>query len=192
MNKLTKTLEAIDILHQNDPQQIMIEGKNIGKELLYAQQMSTWLVKLQPKPNEIQQISVRSQHLCRWQLARNQYEMNRSGYLTWRKEQGIRHAEKAVQVMNVNGYSQLECDTVYNIVSKKRVKGDANTQIMEDCACLVFLEFQFAKFIENHSIEKNIRIVQKTWLKMSEQAHQFALQLPFSAAELSIIEQALA
>ncbi|NRA70721.1 MAG: DUF4202 domain-containing protein [Gammaproteobacteria bacterium] len=193
MTKLIKTLAAIDTLHHGDPNQQLINGVATADEFIYAQQMTTWLNKLTPSPSELAQIAVRSQHLCRWELPRSQFEMNRAGYLKWRVAQGKYHGEKASQVMRAHGYEPQSCDEIIDIVRKKNIKSNNDTQLMEDAACLVFLEFQFKDFVEGiASDEKVIRIVQKTWVKMSEQAHQFALQLSYSDQELTLIKQALA
>lgn len=191
--KLANTLAAIDLLHRGDPKQVTDNGVEIANELLYARQMTAWLNKLTDQPGELVQIAVRSQHLCRWELARDKFEMNRAGYFKWRIEQGKYHAQKASQVMSDHGYDQDSCQLVYDIVRKKNLKTNADTQLMEDAACLVFLEFQFKDFVAGIASEdKVIRIVQKTWAKMSPSAHQFALQLDFSASELALIQKALA
>ena len=43
MSKLINTLAAIDLLHQADHTQVIDNGNEIANELLYAQQMTTWL-----------------------------------------------------------------------------------------------------------------------------------------------------
>jgi len=192
MSKLINTLAAIDLLHQADPTRVIDNGNEIANELLYAQQMTTWLDKLTDAPSEFAQIAARSQHLCRWQLPRADFEMNRAGYYKWRIAQGKYHGEKASQAMADNGYDQVSCDKVYDIVRKKNIKSDPDTQLMEDAACLVFLEFQFVDFAQAHDDEKIIRIVQKTWAKMSDNGHQLALKINFGANELSLVQQALA
>ena len=192
MTNLTNTLNAIDELHRGDPKKVTVDGAQIANELLYAQQMTTWLNKLTNSPSELVQIAVRSQHLCRWELARDQFEMNRAGYFKWRIAQGKYHATKAVAAMSANGYDQNSCDQVFEMVRKSNLSTNSDTQLMEDAACLVFLEFQFKDFASGYSDEKIIRIVQKTWAKMSEDAHQFALKLQYSASELALIQQALA
>jgi Domain of unknown function (DUF4202) len=193
MSKLTNTLAAIDLLHQGDPKKVTDNGEEIANELLYAQQMTAWLNKLTDNPGEFIKIAVRSQHLCRWELPRDKFEMNRAGYLKWRIEQGKYHAQKASQVMSDNGYDRDSCQVVYEMVRKKNLKSNPDTQLMEDAACLVFLEFQFKDFAQRVSNdEKIIHIVQKTWAKMSPSAHDFALKLSYSDSELALIQQALA
>lgn len=49
-----------------------------------------------------------------------------------------------------------------NLVMKKGLKSDPEAQILEDVVCLVFLDYYFEEFSQNHSEEKLIRIVKKT------------------------------
>jgi hypothetical protein len=64
------------------------------------------------------------------------------------------------------------------IVSKKGLKVNPETQMMEDVVDLVFIEHYMAGFAAQHpeySEEKWIQIINKTWQKMSPRAHEFAL-----------------
>ncbi|WP_062268487.1 DUF4202 domain-containing protein [Endozoicomonas arenosclerae] len=188
MSRIQQTLAAIDALHAQDPE--TIEGK--AKELIYAENMSAWLQKLNSDASEELQIAVRSQHLCRWEIARSEFPMDRPGYLKWRTELGKLHARKAVEVMKDQGYSEESCQQAETIIRKLGLKRNAEAQTLEDCACLVFIETDFLNFAAKHPEEKIIRIVQKTWAKMSEQAHQKALALDLPDEALSLIQKALA
>ena len=60
-------------------------------------------------------------------------------------------------------------------------------------ACLVFLDDQFDEFekgIEDE--EKVLKILQKTWLKMSTEGRRLALSLEMSEKSRLLIEKALA
>ncbi len=188
MSPLESTLQAIDALHSQDPK--TVNGK--AQELVYAEHMSAWLKHLNPQASEELQIAVRSQHLCRWELPRADFPEGRTGYLKWRMEQFRLHGEKAAEVMRNQGFNQDSRDRVIAIIRKQNLKRDNDVQTLEDCACLVFLEHEFQVFSNKYEEEKIIRIVQKTWKKMSHQAQQTALGLNFSKQELALIEAALA
>ncbi|KEQ11517.1 DUF4202 domain-containing protein [Endozoicomonas numazuensis] len=188
MSRIQQTLAAIDALHAQDPE--TVEGK--AKELIYAENMSAWLEKLNADASDELNIAVRSQHLCRWEIPRSEFPMDRPGYLKWRTELGKLHARKAVEIMQTQGYSKESCQQTESIIRKLGIKRNTETQTLEDCACLVFIETDFLNFAEKHPEEKVIRIVQKTWAKMSEQAHQEALALDLPAEALSLIQKALA
>ena len=188
MTRLAETLAAIDQLHGMDPN--IVDGT--PAELSYALQMTHWLQQLAPDASEELQIAVRSQHLCRWEIPRSEYPEGRTGYLKWRTELGKLHARKASEVMTQNGYSEERCKKASAIIRKQGIKRNADTQTLEDCACLVFLTRDFSAFAAKHPKDKVISIVQKTWKKMSEQAQQKALELPFSESDLQVLQEALA
>ena len=187
MTPLRQTFVDIDTLHARDPQ--TTAGK--ANELIYAERMTAWLERLAPNASEELQIAVRSQHLCRWELPRSDYPKGRTGYLQWRSELGKMHAEKAVEVMAQNGYNESSQKQAYSLVRKLNLKKNAQSQTLEDCACLVFLEFEFSGFVAKHAEEKLIPIIQKTWAKMSLQAQQRALKLNFSDQQQDLLTRAL-
>ena len=77
------------------------------------------------------------------------------------------------------------------LLLKERLKLDADVQLLEDVICLVFLENYFANFSQQHTEEKLIGIVKKTWRKMSPQGQQAALALDFSPEAVAMIEKEL-
>jgi len=80
---------------------------------------------------------------------------------------------------------------VRTLVEKRGIKTDAEVQRLEDVICLVFLEYYFIDFAARHDEEKLIGIVQKTWSKMSDAGHHFALTLPFPESIQALLGKAL-
>ncbi len=130
-------------------------------------------------------------HLQRWQVPREDYPEGRVGYLTWRRDQGIRAGDTAAKLMNDAGYSSDDTQRVATLVNKKGLGRDPDVQALEDCACLVFLENYFADFSRKVEHDHMLRIIQKTWRKMSPQAHEQALALPMSPASAALVNEAL-
>jgi hypothetical protein len=117
--------------------------------------------------------------------------MNRKGYLTWRRDLGKFHANKAAEILSVVGYEEATIERVGFLLQKKQLKKDVETQVLEDVICLVFLEFYFEKFSEKYPAQKLIEILQKTWTKMSVKGQQAALELSLSKESLALISKAL-
>lgn len=186
------TLAAIDALHAQDPRPTTLaDGTSQPQELIYAQRMSRWLEQLQDAPNELLSIAVRAQHLQRWQLPRSDYPEGRIGYLTWRRDQSAQAGDTTAALMEEAGYSQEEAKRVASIIRKQGLGRDSDVQALEDCACLVFLENYFADFSRKVEHDHMVRIVQKTWGKMSPQAHALALTLPMNDACTTLVKEAL-
>ena len=82
------------------------------------------------------------------------------------------------------GYAQDDCDRVARVVRKEGIKRDAEVQVLEDVAALVFLRWYFAGFAEGRDAEQIVRIVAKTAHKMSPEgrAAAAALDLPVELA----------
>jgi hypothetical protein len=191
MIKLQDILNDIDLLHANDPERIDVNGKSRPAELVYAERMSACLKKLADNPSPELQIAVRSQHLCRWEIQRSEYPMDRPGYLKWRTDLAKLHAEKAAEVMKMHNCDEESIKQTVSIIRKQNLKTSMEAQAMEDCACLVFIETGFLDFAAKHPEEKIIDIVQKTWAKMSDKAKEEALKLPLPQEALALVTKAL-
>ncbi|WP_111708760.1 DUF4202 domain-containing protein [Lutibacter citreus] len=191
LEKFNKAIELFDEANSLDPNKELYNGTEFPKELLYAVRMTEQLNKFAPNSSEALQLTVRCQHICRWEIARDSYEMNRVGYLTWRKDLKDFHAKKASEILASLGYDDELIAQVQILLLKKHLKKNADTQTLEDVICLVFLEFYFLKFSKKYSEEKMIDIVQKTWKKMSEKGHEAALKLNLPQDALALITKAL-
>jgi len=187
-----KAIQLFDAANSEDPFEESAHGKTYPKELLYAQRMSAKLDDFEPNASEAVQLTVRCQHICRWEIPRDSYEMNRKGYLTWRRDLAKFHANKASKILKEVGYDDAMIEKVTFLLQKKQLKKNEETQLLEDVICLVFLEFYFEKFAQKYSEEKLIDIVQKTWAKMSNKSHDAALKLEFSEFSSNLIQKALA
>jgi hypothetical protein len=189
--KFTKAIQLFDEANALDPNKEIFNDKEFPKELLYAERMTEQLNKFAPNSSEALQLTVRCQHICRWEIPRDSYEMNRVGYLNWRKDLKDFHAKKASEILKSVGYDAQTIADVEFLLLKKQLKKNADTQTLEDVVCLVFLEYYFLKFSEKYSEEKLIDIVQKTWKKMSEKGHKAALELKLPDTALALITKAL-
>jgi len=66
---------------------------------------------------------------------------------------------------------------------KSNFPRDAESRVLEDALCLVFLEFQFAALADKMGEDKMINAVKKTWKKMTPAAQARALALPLGPNE---------
>ncbi|WP_372982085.1 DUF4202 family protein, partial [Marinobacter sediminum] len=103
----------------------------------------------------------------------------------------------AAEIMAECGFEAAECEKVETILTKRELRQDADTQLLEDVACMVFLERYFADFYEekaDYDRGKWLRIVRRTWGKMSPRGHEAALKLAegMPAHLLALLQEALA
>ncbi|GAA4272605.1 DUF4202 domain-containing protein [Aquimarina gracilis] len=189
---LLEAYKLFDEANAKDPNSEKVNGDLIPKELIYGQRMTKTLGDFEPNASAALKLAARSQHICRWEISRDRYPMDRVGYLKWREELKKFHASKASTILQEVGYDDDIIERVSFLLQKKKLKKDEGTQTLEDVICLVFLEYYYEEFLVKHSDEKVIDILQKTWRKMSEKGHKAALALSYSEKALALIQQALA
>lgn len=191
-NRLENTIKAIDNINSQDINTITTEEGIFPKEVLYSLRMTACLQAHWPKASELLSIAIRAQHIERWAIPRTDYPLGKAGYYKWRTELAKHHAKLTSQVMRNNEYDASEINDVCAMLEKKNLKSCANTQTLEDVACLVFLTYYFDDFYQKHDEEKLISIVRKTWNKMSEKGHTIALEAKLPTHLQSIVNKALA
>jgi hypothetical protein len=191
-SKLEAAFKLFDSYNKKDPHIFTWDGLRYPQEYFLALKLYEWVLKLEPKSSDELLLASRSQHIGRWEIPRDSYPEGREAYLKWRKDLGLFHAEKAAAIMKDAGYSLEVIDRVTHIILKKKIKADAEVQIMENALCLVFLEFQYSDFYPKHAPDKVINILKKSLLKMDGHGHQFALLLNYTEQGLLYVNAALA
>jgi hypothetical protein len=191
-------LELIDDAHRQDPNTIQVDGETVPYELHYARKMSRFLDLHTPDAGPLLRTAARAQHFRRWEIPRDSYPRTKAGYFAWRTFLKKRQAEQVRQLCLLPecNYGVEEADKVAALIAKEDLKkgegeGDADAQVIEDVACLVFLDDQLDKFEREHDEEKMIGILQKTWVKMGARGRELALSMDLSPRGKELVGKAL-
>lgn len=171
-DRFTKAIAAFDAYHQRDPNVEIFNGKEQPKELLYALRMTDRLAVFAPEASEAVKLAARCQHIGRWEIPREKYPMEKKGYLQWRNEEKFHHAEIAGKILDDCGYDGETIGKVKALLLKKELFTNADTQLLEDVVCLVFIEYYLDDFASKHEDDKVVDILQKTLRKMSRAGKQ--------------------
>ena len=185
--KFAAALRRFDEENSRDPNQEDAQPR----ELLYAQRLTGWVLRLAPDASEALRLAARCQHICRWESPRENYPMTRAGYLKWRADLKKFHAEKSGAILREVGYDDETIHRVQDLNLKKHFPTDAEARTLEDALCLVFLEFQLANLVNKTAKEKTINALQKSWGKMTEAARAEALKLNYGEREKALLQRAL-
>ena len=185
-DRMSRLLAKLEALNSQDPNQELADGIAWPRELIYAKRLAAWVQRLEPNASEELLIASHGQHVCRWTIPRNRYEMNRKGYLRWREDLKTFHADTVARLMQEEGYPQKTIDHLRQIIRKRDFQ-DPVTQCVEDALCLVFLETQFSDLRNKTPDDKMADILRKTWRKMSERGKQAALALTLPVADKDFI-----
>ena len=191
--RFSQAIAGIDRFNQGDPNRLTVAGQAIAKELYYGQRMSHWLTQLAPDSSEALRLAARAQHIGRWTSPRADYPMDKQGYYRWRRALAVYHATTAGEILQAAGYDEATVARVGQLLRKENLKTDEEAQLLEDAACLVFLENFFTDFSRRHDDGKVIDILRKTWAKMSPKGHAAALALKDSLPDdrRRLVEDAL-
>ncbi|MBC8041758.1 MAG: DUF4202 domain-containing protein [Opitutaceae bacterium] len=184
--------QLIDSAHAADPA-LTPDGR--PAELVYADRVEAWVMKLVPETSADLRLAARCQHLERWLTPRATFPEGKVGYLNWRRSLYVKQADRARELLLTAGLATSSADDVHTWVSKTGLKTNPGTQALEDAAVLVFLENEIGAFAAQHAEyprEKFVDILQKTWRKLSPSAQQSALGLELPPAIAGLVRDALA
>ncbi|SDG37785.1 protein of unknown function [Limimonas halophila] len=184
-------IAALDAANAEDPRTVTVDGESWPAELLYARRMRAWLDRLYPDASDALRLAASAQHVRRWEIPRGDYPEGRDGYLRWRTHLKRHHAKVAAAIL-----ADAECDDatirrVQTLVRKQGIKTDPETQALEDVIGVVFLDSYAADFVEKHDEAKVVRILAKTWAKMSETGREAALTLDLPPRVRTLVERAV-
>lgn len=189
--RLVEVITAIDAANGRDPSTIEVDGRILPAELVYGRRMSATLADMAPQASDELRIAARGQHIERWTSPRKSYPQGRVGYLRWRKDLQGFHARRIGEIMARAGYGPSAINRVGALIRKERLKADAEAQMLEDVACLVFLQHYLADFLRKTDHDKLAGILAKTWNKMSPLARDAARKLSLPAPAAMLLEQSL-
>src|SRR5262245_15156330 len=190
--RFAEVVAAIDAANARDPNAIEVDGQRLAAELVYGQRMSETLARLAPEASETLRIAARGQHIERWTSPRRSYPEGRAGYLRWRKDLQAFHAARVGEIMTAAGYDAAAIGRAGALIRKERLKADAEAQMLEDVACLVFLAHYLGDFLRKTDHDKLAGILAKTWNKMSPRGREAAHKLHLPAPVPALLEQGLA
>src|SRR2546428_1301634 len=175
--RFAAALRRFDQENSRDPNREEVDDLARPRELIYAQWLTNWVLKICPEASEELRLAARCQHLCRWQVPRDSYPMTRAGYLRWREDLKKFHAQKAGEILRETGYPEKVITRVQALNLKKNFPQNPESRVLEDALCLVFLEHQFAALAAKTTEDKIVNALQKAWKKMTPAAQDIARTL---------------
>jgi hypothetical protein len=171
---LEAVFAAVDRANGEDPNRIDFDGGQWPLAELQGLRATHWLERLAPDAADAVWIAARAHHLRRWTVARLDFPEGRAGYHRWKRAVKEVHAEALAGVTEGLGLPEDVLARAQDLVRRKGLGTDPETQLIEDVACLVFLETQYEPLIDKIGREKVVDAVRKTVVKMSPAAISLA------------------
>jgi hypothetical protein len=172
-----EALERFQAAHFEDPRTILVNGVVVPWSVHYHARLAHWVSRFAPDASLPLRLAAGCQHIRRWTLARNDYEVGRRGYRRWRSDLAQMHARTARQVLEEVGIDETTIVRVESLVRKVGLARDPEVQLFEDAICMVFFELDYADLAAKHDDAKLIDILRRTWEKMSPAGREAALAL---------------
>ena len=188
MTSLDAAIVAIDAANADDPTDFG------GEPLALAQGRLAdgWVQRLAVGAGEELRLAARAHHLRRWVVPRTSYPAGRAGYLRWRRDQKLRHAEELAEILRGCGFADVTIERATAIVTKTGLGSDPEVQTFEDAVSLTFIETQFRSTMDKLADdEKMIDVVAKTLRKMSQAGHIAAGTIELDALSAGILARAV-
>ncbi|MCB0429531.1 MAG: DUF4202 domain-containing protein [Flavobacteriales bacterium] len=190
-NAFDRAVAQMDAVNATDPNRVSFNGAEYGDVQLHAKRLQQWIRKLNPHASEALLLASHCQHIRRWDIPRADFPMNRKGYLQWRSTLARHHADCSESILKEVGYDDDIIRQVRTINLKTNRATNPDVQTMEDALCLVFLEFEAARFAAGYADEKMMDILRKSWNKLSKRGREMALGLELDDHLASLIRRAL-
>jgi Domain of unknown function (DUF4202) len=184
---LNTALAAIDAANAHDPNLIEVEGVARPRAEFQGIRATHWVWRLAPDAEVSVVLAARAHHLRRWAVARADYPDGRAGYHRWKRDARDAARQAIVDVLNPVGADHATIERVGALVNRDDLGRDRGTQLVEDAACLVFLETQYDELIDRLGEDKVAEAVRKTLKKMSPEAIAIAGEAVKTATGLALL-----
>ena len=186
--RFAAAVAAIDAANSADPGAVEVRGAGPRPlALVHGELAAEWVGVLSPDAGELVSLAARAHHLRRWELPRTQYAAGRAGYLQWKRDQRKRHAGDIGALLAGVGYEPDDIVQVQAMVLRQGPGG----QLVEDAACLVFIETQLAAVATQLDRDHLLDVIRKTANKMSPAALAAVSSMPLGEVERSLLVEAL-
>jgi hypothetical protein len=187
----SRALAALDACNAADPTREDVDGVERPAAQAFAERLTHWLLRRAPEASEPLRLAARSQHMERWKIPRDTYPATREGYLAWREALGAYHAERSAEVLRAVGMPEEVVARVQALNRKEGLATDPEMQALEDALCLEFLAHELEAFAGRTDHDKTVRILRRTWKKMSPEGRRLALEVPLGARGAALVQEAL-
>ena len=190
--RLTTAFSAIDAANEADPTIVTVRGEQLPLALAHGRLASGWVLRLAERPDDALLIAARAHHLRRWEVPRTDYPDGRPAYLRWRKDQKARHARDVAVLLEPLGYSPESIGRVQALIRREGLGSDPDAQVVEDAACLVFIETQLSAMVSRFERQHYLDVIRKTARKMSPEGLAAVGEIPLDETAQALLAEAFA
>ena len=187
-----RAVAAIDAANGDDPNRVTVRGDDEPLALAHGRLAVEWVTRLVPDADDALLLAARAHHLRRWEVPRSSYPEGKAGYLRWKRDQRVRHANDIEALLADAGYDTVTIERTQTLIRRDDLRTDAGAQAVEDAACLVFLETQLASVADRLDHAHLLDVLRKSARKLSSAGLTAMADVPLDAAGRALLAEALA
>ena len=186
-----RAVAAIDAANGDDPNRVTVRGDDEPLALAHGRLAVEWVTRLVPDADDALLLAARAHHLRRWEVPRSSYPEGKAGYLRWKRDQRVRHANDIEALLADAGYDTVTIERTQALIRRDDLRTDAGAQAVEDAACLVFLETQLASVADRLDHAHLLDVLRKSARKLSSAALAAVADVPLDDAGRALLAEAL-
>ena len=186
-----RAVAAIDAANGDDPNRVTVRGDDEPLALAHGRLAVEWVTRLVPDAEDALLLAARAHHLRRWEVPRSSYPEGKAGYLRWKRDQRVRHANDIEALLADAGYDTVTIERTQALIRRDNLRTDAGAQAVEDAACLVFLETQLASVADRLDHAHLLDVLRKSARKLSPAALAAVGDVPLDDAGRALLAEAL-
>ena len=187
-----RAVAAIDAANGDDPNRVTVRGDDEPLALAHGRLAVEWVTRLVPDADDALLLAARAHHLRRWEVPRSSYPEGKAGYLRWKRDQRVRHANDIEALLADAGYDTVTIERTQTLIRRDDLRNDPGAQSVEDAACLVFLETQLASVADRLDHAHLLDVLRKSARKLSSAGLTAVADVPLDDAGRALLAEALA
>lgn len=163
-------------------------------ELMHAELVLKWTLKLKPDADEALQIAALSHDIDRAVTGITEKDLKDYSQIDeFKKEHSLRSANIISEILKKYNYPQDIIDKVKYLVERHEFGGDYESDILKDADSIAYFDYNIPSYLKRNGRERTISKIQFMYNRLSSAAKKLANQIKFTDKEIEkLVKEALA
>lgn len=162
-------------------------------ELVHAQLVLKWVLKLKPDANEALKISAIGHDIDRAITGITEKDLiDYSNINKFKKEHGVRSANFVVDILKTHNYPEDIIEETRHLIKNHEFGGNENSNILMNADSLAYFEYNIPSYLKRNGEERTKDKIKFMYNRLSPEAKKLVLKIGFNNQEISdLIKDAL-
>jgi hypothetical protein len=173
--------------------ELILPKSPLSFELIHAQLVLKWVLKLKPDANEALQISAIGHDIDRAITGITEKDLtDYSNINKFKKEHGIRSANFVVDILKTHNYPEDIIEETRHLIENHEFGGDENSNILMNADSLAYFEYNIPSYLKRNGKERTKDKIKFMYNRLSPEAKKLVFRTVQNNSEISsLITEAL-